>query len=178
MTENAKNHQECKKSVKLPKMLKLTEYATNHRKCRKSLKMPKIKKSQKSPKMPKMTQNIAKISNAVQCHSLLSGNKDCKDFRFSIVITFDPELRFRFPRWVSESTDRRGSAGEVRNLSGDFRNTEIRCGNTRNTVCNATSARSFSASRTPILLSKVSFGIYGSEVRNPSGDVRNTLHLC
>ena len=122
--------------------------------------------------------NIARIANAVQCHSLLSGNKDCNNFRFSIVITFDPELRFRFPRWVSESTDRRGSAGEVRNLSGDFRNTEIRCGNTRNTVCNATSARSFSASRTPILLSKVSFGIYGSEVRNPSGDVRNTLHLC
>ena len=112
--------------------------------------------------MPQMTQNIAKISNAVQCHSWLSGNKDCNDFRFSIVITFDPELQFRFPRWVSESTDRRGSAGEVRNLSGDFRNTEIRCGNTRNTVCNATSARSFSASRTPILLSEVSFGIYGS----------------
>ena len=43
------------------------------------------------------------------------------------------ELRFRFPRWVSESTDRRRCAGEVRNPSYDVRNTEIRCGNTRNT---------------------------------------------
>ena len=30
-------------------------------------------------------QNIARIANAVQCHSLLSGNKDCHEFRFSIV---------------------------------------------------------------------------------------------
>ena len=43
------------------------------------------------------------------------------------------ELRFSFPRWVSESTDRRLSAGEVRNPSWNDRNTEIRCGNTRNT---------------------------------------------
>ena len=43
------------------------------------------------------------------------------------------ELRFRFPRWVLESTDRRRSSGEVRNPSKNVRNTEIRCGNTRNT---------------------------------------------
>ena len=29
--------------------------------------------------------NIAKIANAVQCHSWLSGNKNCHEFRFSIV---------------------------------------------------------------------------------------------
>ena len=29
--------------------------------------------------------NIARIANAVQCHSSLSGNKDCHEFRFSIV---------------------------------------------------------------------------------------------
>ena len=29
--------------------------------------------------------NIARIANAVQCHSWLSGNKDCHVFRFSIV---------------------------------------------------------------------------------------------
>ena len=29
--------------------------------------------------------NIARIANAVQCHSWLSGNKDCHEFRFSIV---------------------------------------------------------------------------------------------
>ena len=29
--------------------------------------------------------NIARIANAVQCHSQLSGNKDCHEFRFSIV---------------------------------------------------------------------------------------------
>ena len=29
--------------------------------------------------------NIARIANAVQCHSWLSDNKDCHDFRFSIV---------------------------------------------------------------------------------------------
>ena len=29
--------------------------------------------------------NIARIANAVQCHSWLSGNKDCHQFRFSIV---------------------------------------------------------------------------------------------
>merc|ERR1711989_268880 len=31
------------------------------------------------------TINIARIANAVQCHSLLSGSKDCHEFRFSIV---------------------------------------------------------------------------------------------
>merc|ERR1711989_71199 len=30
-------------------------------------------------------QNIARIANAVQCHSKLSGNKDCHELRFSIV---------------------------------------------------------------------------------------------
>ena len=29
--------------------------------------------------------NIARIANAVQCHSWLSGNKDCHEFRFSIL---------------------------------------------------------------------------------------------
>ena len=29
--------------------------------------------------------NIARIANAVQCHSLLSGNKDCQEIKFSIV---------------------------------------------------------------------------------------------
>ena len=29
--------------------------------------------------------NIARIANAAQCHSLLSGNKDCHEFRFLIV---------------------------------------------------------------------------------------------
>ena len=29
--------------------------------------------------------NIARIANAVQCHSLLSGNEDCQEFKFSIV---------------------------------------------------------------------------------------------
>ena len=29
--------------------------------------------------------NIARIANAVQCHNQLSGNKDCHEFRFSIV---------------------------------------------------------------------------------------------
>ena len=29
--------------------------------------------------------NIARIANAVQCHNQLSDNKDCHDFRFSIV---------------------------------------------------------------------------------------------
>ena len=29
--------------------------------------------------------NIARIANAVQCHSYLSGTKDCHEFRFSIV---------------------------------------------------------------------------------------------
>ena len=29
--------------------------------------------------------NIARIANAVQCHSCLSGNKDCHEIRFSIV---------------------------------------------------------------------------------------------
>ena len=29
--------------------------------------------------------NIARIANAVHCHSCLSGNKDCHDFRFIIV---------------------------------------------------------------------------------------------
>ena len=29
--------------------------------------------------------NIARIANAVQCHSWLSGNKGCHEFRFSIV---------------------------------------------------------------------------------------------
>ena len=29
--------------------------------------------------------NIARIANAVQCHSWLSGDKDCHEFRFSIV---------------------------------------------------------------------------------------------
>ena len=32
-----------------------------------------------------MQKNIARIANAVQCHSWLSGNKDCHEFRFSIV---------------------------------------------------------------------------------------------
>ena len=32
-----------------------------------------------------ITINIARIANAVQCHSWLSGNKDCNEFRFSIV---------------------------------------------------------------------------------------------
>ena len=31
------------------------------------------------------SRNIARIANAVQCQSLLSGNKDCHEFRFSIV---------------------------------------------------------------------------------------------
>ena len=31
------------------------------------------------------TKNIARIANAVQCHNRLSGNKDCHEFRFSIV---------------------------------------------------------------------------------------------
>ena len=30
--------------------------------------------------------NIARIANAVHCHSLLSGYKDCHELRFSIVI--------------------------------------------------------------------------------------------
>ena len=30
---------------------------------------------------------MARIANAVQCHNLLSGNKDCHEFRFSIVKT-------------------------------------------------------------------------------------------
>ena len=30
-------------------------------------------------------QYIARIANAVQCHNLLSGNKDCHESRFSIV---------------------------------------------------------------------------------------------
>ena len=30
---------------------------------------------------PAITQNIARIANAVQCHSWLSGNKDCHEFR-------------------------------------------------------------------------------------------------
>ena len=29
--------------------------------------------------------NIARIANAVQCHNLLSGNKDCHETRFPIV---------------------------------------------------------------------------------------------
>ena len=28
-------------------------------------------------------QNIARIANAVHCHSLLSGNKNCHEFKFS-----------------------------------------------------------------------------------------------
>ena len=31
--------------------------------------------------------NIARIANAVHCYSWLSGNKDCHEFRFSIVIS-------------------------------------------------------------------------------------------
>ena len=30
-------------------------------------------------------ENIARIANAVHCHSLLSGNKNCHEFKFSIV---------------------------------------------------------------------------------------------
>ena len=33
----------------------------------------------------KLEQNIARIANAVQCHSFLSDNKDCHEFGFSIV---------------------------------------------------------------------------------------------
>ena len=29
--------------------------------------------------------NMARVANAVQCHSYLSGNKECHEFRFSIV---------------------------------------------------------------------------------------------
>ena len=37
-------------------------------------------------KIPEMfDKNITRIVNAVQCHSWLSDNKDCHDFRFSIV---------------------------------------------------------------------------------------------
>ena len=32
-----------------------------------------------------LTKNIARIANAVHCHSWWSGNKDCHEFRFSIV---------------------------------------------------------------------------------------------
>ena len=35
--------------------------------------------------LSKMSLNIARIGNAVYCHSWLSGNKDCHEFRFSIV---------------------------------------------------------------------------------------------
>merc|ERR1711989_307864 len=67
--------------------------------------------------------------------------------------------------------------------SEDVRNTEIRCGNTGNTVCSATSATSISAGRTPISLSEVSFGIYGSAAFRRGGQkyvrgrqkYRNTL---
>ena len=34
---------------------------------------------------PKFYTNIARIANVVQCHSLLSGNRDCHEFRVSIV---------------------------------------------------------------------------------------------
>ena len=37
-----------------------------------------------STNMEQHEENIARIANAVQCHSLLSGNKDCHGFRFSI----------------------------------------------------------------------------------------------
>ena len=33
----------------------------------------------------KMIENIARIANAVHCHSLLSGNKSCHEFMVSIV---------------------------------------------------------------------------------------------
>ena len=35
--------------------------------------------------LSKMSQDIARIGNAVHCHSWLSGKKDCHEFRFSIV---------------------------------------------------------------------------------------------
>ena len=34
---------------------------------------------------PYLSPNIAKIANALHCHSLLPGNKDCREFEFSIV---------------------------------------------------------------------------------------------
>ena len=36
------------------------------------------------PESPIIPLNIARIANAVQCQSLLSGNKDCNEFSFSI----------------------------------------------------------------------------------------------
>ena len=38
-----------------------------------------------SPTSRENISNIARIANAVQCHNWLSGNKDCHEFRFSIV---------------------------------------------------------------------------------------------
>ena len=32
-----------------------------------------------------VSENIARIANAVQCHNKLSGNKDCHEYSFSIV---------------------------------------------------------------------------------------------
>ena len=34
---------------------------------------------------PNSQQNIERIANAVQCHNQLSGNKDCLEYRLSIV---------------------------------------------------------------------------------------------
>ena len=83
MSKITKNDRKCKKSPRMQKISEIAKNAEINRVCHKSPKMPKViknaknKESLKSPKMPKMTQNIAKISNAVQCHSLLSGNTDC-----------------------------------------------------------------------------------------------------
>ena len=43
-------------------------------------------------------QNVARIANAVHCHSKLSGNNDCHKFRFStviIVISFSNVISFQ-----------------------------------------------------------------------------------
>ena len=47
--------------------------------------------------------NIARIANAVQCHNLLSGNKDCHEFRFSIVRNVINVSNVTCPRIVQKS---------------------------------------------------------------------------
>merc|ERR1711989_96662 len=62
ITDYAKNHRECQKLPKMPKITKnanfLPKMPQNHRKCQKiHRKCQKIKKCNKSPKMPKITEN-------------------------------------------------------------------------------------------------------------------------
>ena len=55
-----------------------------------------------SVKISVTEENIARIANAVQCHNLLSNNKDCHEFRFSIVRIVNSVSNVKIPRIVQK----------------------------------------------------------------------------